>query len=185
MTADVEPRLVELAERRMLSPARELGYELRLVGATVLPQRQVIARTSQGAWLFVDHVEDPTAEQYQGKLPIPADQHTRLTELYRAGVRPDLVWLGHELPATWREGAPIPKLVPPPRHLREKDQRLTQRLRVATELFLKAIGATLSVPFAVAGAIAEAGLDPIVLGGVRHPQAPVVQWVLLAQWEWE
>jgi hypothetical protein len=185
LAAGVEPRLVELAERRMLSPARELGYELRLVGATVLPQWQVIARTSQGAWLFVDHVEDPTAEQYRGKIPVPAGQHARLMELYGGGVRPDLVWLGHELPATWREGDPIPRLVPPPRHLREKDQRLIQRLGVATRLLLKVVGATLSVPFAVAGAIAEAGLDPIVLGGVRHPDAPVVQWVLLAQWEWE
>jgi hypothetical protein len=185
LSADIEPRLIELAEQRMLSPARRHGYEVRLLGATVLPQRQVIARTSQGAWLFVDHVEDPTARQYKGKIPIPAEQHARLTALDRAGVHPDVVWLGHQLPATWREGDPIPQLVPAPRHLREKDQRLTQRLRVATELCLKGIGALLSAPVAVAGAIAEAGLDPIVLGGVRHPEAPVVQWVLLAQWDWE
>jgi hypothetical protein len=185
LSADLEPRLIELAEERMLSPARRQGYKVRLLGATVLPQRQVIARTSQGAWLFVDHVKDPTAKQYKGKIPVPVEQHARLTALARAGVRPDLVWLGHELPATWREGDAIPELVPPPRHLREKDERLTQRLRVATELFLKGAAALLSTPFVVAGAIAEAGLDPIVLGGVRHPEAPVVQWVLLAQWEWE
>lgn len=185
LSAEMEPRLMELAEQRMLSPAREHGYELRLLGATLLPQRQVIARTSQGAWLFVDHVEDPTAEQYDGKIPIPAEQHARLRALEAATVRPDVVWLGHQLPATWHEGDPIPQLVPPPRHLREKDERLTQRLRVATELFLKGAAALLSTPFVVAGAIAEAGLDPIVLGGVRHPKASVVQWVLLAQWKWE
>jgi hypothetical protein len=29
-----------------------------------------------------------------------------------------------------------------------------------------------------------AGADPIVLGGVVAPDAPVVEWALLAQWEW-
>lgn len=189
--ADVAPRLLELAEQRMLSPARERGYELRLLGATVLPQRQIIARTQTGAWLFVDNVEDPTATQYGGKLPIPAEQHARLTALDQAGVRPDVVWLGHELPTTYRDHDPIPELVPTPPHLREKDERLTQRLRVATTLFLKGAGATLgaaaALPLAAGSAVvgAVASLDPIVLGGVRHPDYPVVQWALLAQWEWE
>jgi hypothetical protein len=169
----------------MLAPARESGYELRLLGATVLPQRQVIARSPHGTWMFVDHVADPTAERYRGKIPIPAEQHARLAALDRAGVRPDLVWLGHELPDSWREGHPVP--VPAPAQLREKDQRLTARLRTATRLFLRGAGATLAVattPLAAAAALG-AGLDPIVLGGVRHPEAPVVEWALLAQWDWE
>lgn len=56
LASDVEPGLIALAERRMLAPARQRGYELRLVGATVLPQRQVIARSSWGTWIFTDHV---------------------------------------------------------------------------------------------------------------------------------
>jgi hypothetical protein len=189
LSADIEPRLNELAERKMLSPAREAGYELRLVGATVLPQRQVIARTKYGAWLFVNHADDPTANRYKGNVPVPAEQHERLAELDRVGVCPDLLWLGHELPATWQEGDLVP--VPAPRHLREKDHRLTQRLKTGTELFLKGAGATLTVaataPIALGAAVlaAGAGLDPIILGGAEHPDYPVVQWVLLAQWEWE
>lgn len=30
-----------------------------------------------------------------------------------------------------------------------------------------------------------AGLDPIVLGGVQHPALPVVNWTVLAQWNWD
>jgi hypothetical protein len=193
LSADIGPDLAEAAERRMLAPARKRGYELRLVGATVLPQRQVIARSQSGTWLFVDHVDDPTAHQYKGRIPIPAGEYARLTELDRAGVRPDLVWLGHELPPTWREGDPIP--VPTPIHLRRRDERLSRGMQLATGLMLRAVGATLAAPLVMAGAIAEAGaaavaeagagLDPVVLGGVRHSQAPIVQWALLAQWEWE
>lgn len=76
LNGDIEPRLIDLAQRWMLSPAREAGYELRLVEATVLPQRQVIARTEWGTWLFVDHVDDPTADAYGGDIPVPADQHS-------------------------------------------------------------------------------------------------------------
>lgn len=188
-SADVQARLLDRAEERMLAPARLRGYELRLVGATVLPQRKVIARTEHGTWMFVDHVEDPTADAYRGKIPIPAEQHARLADLHDAGVRPDLLWLGHQLPEGWREGDAVP--VPAPPHVRRKDERLIQRLGLATTLFVR--GAVASVafaaaaPLAAAGAIASAGagLDPIVLGGIRDPEAPVVQWALLAQWEWE
>lgn len=184
--SDVALALLDRAEQRLLAPARARGYELRLLGATVLPQRQVIARTPQGAWVFVDHVADPTALEYDGKIPIPAAEHAKLSELAAAGVRPDVVWLGHELPADYRDGEPIPQLVPSPAHLREKDQRLVQWLRTGSKLFLgfaAGLGAAALSPLMLAGALA--GLDPIVLGGVRHPELPVVQWVLLAQWAWE
>ena len=186
LSADVEPGLIELAEKRMLAPARQRGYELRLVGATVLPERQIIARSPSGAWLFVDHVEDPTVAEYGGKIPIPEAEHAKLTELARAHVSPDLVWLGHQLPDTWREGDAIPQLVPASAHLREKDERLIRRLDAATKLFLKGAGAAVTAavaPLALVGA--ATGLDPIILGGVRHPEWPIVEWCLLAQWQWK
>jgi hypothetical protein len=189
LSADVEPRLIELAEHRMLAPARRAGYELRLVGATVLPQRQVIARTEWGTWLFVDHVEDPTAQQYRGKIPVPAEHHARLTEMDRYGVSPDLIWLAHQQHEDWQEGDRV--VVPAPRHLREKDERLKVQMATGTNWFLKAAGAVVvaaaALPLSVVGAIAGAGvgLDPLVLGGVKHPELPVVEWVVLAQWEWE
>ena len=183
----VSSELAERTEARMLAPARQRGYELRLVGATVLPQRQVIARSQWGTWLFVDHAKDPTARQYGGKIPVPREQRAKLSDLAQAGVRPDLVWLAHELPASWTEGEAIPQLVPAPAHLREKDQRLVLRLRTVSDAALKAAGMTLRFAGTAASSLTVlgAGLDPIVLGGIKHPRYPVVEWAVLAQWEWE
>lgn len=193
LSAEVKHELAELADRRMLSPAREAGYNLRLVGATVLPQRQTIARTQHGAWLFVSHFEDPTADEYGGRLPIPEDQIAHLAQLYELNVRPQEVWFGHELPATYKDGDSIPQLVPPPKELREKDEQLALRLEKATKLFLTGAAATvtaaaaapLTVVGGAAGALAAIGTDPIIFGGVKHPKFPVVEWCGLAQWDWE
>lgn len=188
-STEVAHRLADLAEQKMLAPARLAQYELRLVGATVLPQRQVIARTKHGTWLFVNHVEDPTARRYGGNIPIPATEYAKLELLDQVGVRPDVVWLGHQVPDTWQAGQPVP--VPAPRQLREKDQRLELGIARGTELFLKGAGGVLTTaaaaPLALGAAMLSAGvgLDPIVFGGVVHPQAPVVMWAALAQWEWE
>lgn len=183
----VDPLLLEMTEQRMLVPARRVGQELAVAGTTALPQSQEVVDTQWGKWLFVDHVEDPTATQYGGDIPVPEKDHAKLVMLDRAGVRPDLVWLGHQLPASWKVGDPVP--VPAPRPLREKDAQLAQRLAVTTSWFLKAAGALLAAAAAPAalGAVAFAGvgLDPIVLGGVKHPDHPVVQWCVLAQWEWQ
>lgn len=47
VAGDIEPQLTAMAEQRMLTPARTARYELALVGATVLPQRQVICRSAK------------------------------------------------------------------------------------------------------------------------------------------
>jgi hypothetical protein len=176
LDAEIERTLTELTEHRMLTPARRAGYELQLVGATVLPQRQTISRTQWGTWLFVDHTEDPTAEEYGGQVPIPTDQLAHLSMLDQHGVQPDLAWIIHQLPATYKDGDPLPQLVPAPRHLREKDERLSLWL---AKIIKRVKGAAKNL------AEAGAGLDPVVLGGVKHPELPVVQWCVLAQWEWE
>ncbi len=177
-----QAELADRMEARVLSPARTRGYELRLVGATVLPHGKVISRSQWGTWLFVEHWDDPTAPQYGGKIPIPAAEHTKLTTLVEAGVRPDLLWLAHELPAGWKEGDRLDQLVPAPAHLRKKDERLVRQLQKITSATMKVAGATAG---AVSGLLTDGvGLDPIVLGGVRHPEYPIVMWTVLAQWEW-
>ena len=196
VSVEIERQLYELVEARVLEPGLRAGYELQLAGATVLPQRQQIVQTKYGKWMFVNHVADPTARRgavdvirrKRAKIPIPPAELDRLQALERAGVHVDLVWLGHQLPDTWEEGQMVP--VTTPKHLREKDQRLKQRLMTGTELWLKAATATLAGAFALpaigaAGLLAGVGTDPIVLGGIKHPDYPVVHWVLLAQWEWE
>lgn len=183
----VRSTLLDLTEQRVLTPARRAGYELSLLGATVLPQKQVIAQTQTGKWLLVSHFEDPTARAYKGKIPVPAEQLDKLVQIDTAGARLDHIWLGHQLPDTWRQGDAVP--VPPPRELREKDERLKLTLAKAMNLYLKGAGALLAsaaAPLALgAAAFAGAGLDPVILGGIQHPEYPVVQWTLLAQWEWE
>jgi hypothetical protein len=165
-----------LTRERILEPAENAGLEVALFGASLLPQEQTICRTSQGTWLFVDNHDDPTAAQYGGKIPLPAVQYHRLTSLAHAGVRPDHVWLAHQLPSDW-DGARLPQLVPAPAPLRQQDEVLLDNVR----RFMRGVG-ELAVGL---GAAAAQGLDPIVLGGVQHPALPVVSWVVLAQWTWE
>ncbi len=182
MSAEVQSGLSSLVDERMLIPAREAGYELALVGATVLPTEQTIAKTERGTWLFVDHVNDPTAGEYGGRLPIPAEQLAHLAELDRVGVRPQVVWIGHELPPDYKEGEPVPRLVPPPRQLREKDQRLTLSLGAAARAWATGLAALVAAPVAALG---ELGTDPIIFGGVQHPDQPIVAWCVLCSWDWE
>lgn len=180
LTAEIERSLDELAEHRMLSPARRAGYELPSVGVTGLPQHEVRAQTEWGNWLFVDHLEDPTAKEFKNKIPVPDDQKDRLFELRRHGVRPQLAWLIHQLPDSYKESDPLPQLVPPPRELREKDEQLRLTIINTINMFFKGMAKTVEKV-----ADAAVNLDPIVLGGVQHPDLPIVKWCLLAQWEWK
>jgi hypothetical protein len=181
--------LTKRADVRLLAPACEAGYELSLLGTTVLPQRQVIRRTQQGTWLLTDYRQDATAALYGGRIPIPAESHARLTELAAAGVAPDHVWLAHQLPGDWQPGQPVDALVPDPKHLRQRDQRLIRGLQAASRTAAQvlavgglALGTMALAPLAMLGGV---GLDPVVLGGVQHPTLPLVVWVELARWEWQ
>ena len=158
-----------VARRRVIEPARAAGIELPLLGVSELPTAPIRFDGAAGTWLVTSAAQDPTARATGGRVPVPAEVHRRLRGLRDAGVGVDLVWLAHELPAPGLTDAAIAKLVPPPR-----DGRLAGRVRGA-------IGRV--APLAGVG-LAVAALDPIVLGGVRHPTAPAVAWVELARWTW-
>lgn len=180
---DLEPRLTELAVERMLQPADRLGCKLDLVGCTVLPQNQEIHLSEQGNWLFAHPQHDPSASRYGGRVPIPAAQREHLTTLSRAGVRPDHVWIAHELPADFERTDIAERLVPAPQRLRKRDDVLLRRARNFLALSKDAVGAAASLPALALGAFV--GLDPVVLGGVQHPTEDAVLWAILAQWEWD
>jgi hypothetical protein len=95
--------------------------------------------------------------------------------------------MAHQLPGGWQEGDRLDRLIPAPAHLREKDERLMHALQAASQLALRVAGTTVRVAGTAVGALADisVGLDPIVFGGVVHPEVPVVAWVALAQWEWQ
>src|SRR5215218_3287125 len=63
---DIERCLFELAEQRMLLPARRAGYELQTIGVSVLPELPTEDITTQDhrRWRVSDPSHDPTAKQY-------------------------------------------------------------------------------------------------------------------------
>jgi len=186
MGVEVERALWKLADERMLAPAREAGYTLAVLGATSLPTERSVAETDHGKWLFVNHLDDPTADEYAGDLPIPPDQLEHLAALDAVGVNPQLAWIGHQLPEDYRIGDPIPRLVPPPRELRERDQRLALTLGSIARVWAMTLGALIAAPAAAGvAALSLVGTDPIIFGGVRHPEQPVVAWCVLCSWDWE
>lgn len=173
---------MELVEQRLALPARRVGYELRAIGPSAVPERSGPVWTPAGPWWLNSHLNDPTAEEFKGKIPVPPEQIARLQKLNEAGVRPDHLWLAHELPSGYKGGDPLPQLVPPPKHLREKDERLTVVLKRAAKALGMVAGTTLAI---AASPIALIGADPIILGGVEHPTEPIVGWCILCQWNWE
>lgn len=189
---ELQRSMSALAESHMLAPARRAGIELPLLGITHPPVHEQVQTLPNGStWVFANHVDDPTAREYRGRIPIPRAQLARLSQIRDAGVRPQHVWIAHEQPPGYPVGGSTQPLVPTPRELREKDERLMLALGAATRLFAKGAGYTLAAaaaaPAMALGAVAAlgAGLDPVVLGGVKHPDYPLFAWCVLAQWEWE
>ena len=181
----------ELAEHRMLAPARSAGIELQFLGITHPPVHEQEHKLPSGIWKFVDHVNDPTAREFGGKIPIPQAKIAELVQLRDACVCPQHLWIVHQMPHGYQPGEPTPQLVPVPRELREKDERLQVGLTAATRLFVKGAAVTLAAAAAPGAAILSAGagalvgLDPVILGGVEHPTLPLFAWCAPAQWDWE
>jgi hypothetical protein len=72
--------------------------------------------------------------------------------------------------------------VPDAPRYRELDERLATGIRhLLNAAAMSALG--------IATGVAEVGkalakLDPVILGGIRHPHRPIAAWVVLAQWDW-
>ncbi|MEX2448115.1 MAG: hypothetical protein WD404_05150 [Solirubrobacterales bacterium] len=180
-TASTE--LAGLVEQRLLTPAASIGIELPVIGVSEVPDRPVLAYAGDRPWYFCDHIEDPTARRLDGYIPVPEAEHQRLVFLRDAGVRPDLVWLGHELPPDWREDEELPDLVPPDVRPVVRPGTLTvggqQR---AVQVVRGVVDGTLGRLRAFGSALER--LDPIVLGGVTDADGEQVAWVELARWTW-
>ena len=188
--------------RRLLDPALKIGRDdIEVVGVTLIPDRPLVHQTAKGTWFFAcDYTQDPGLVRDRG-IAIPAKELARLRELRDAGVDPDLFWIGHEVPDGWTPDQPLPDLVPDAKRYRDLDVGLEEYVRGAADLsarivrgVARAIGAVavggsgLAAGAAAAGGGGEAslvGIDPVILGGIKHPTRPVAAWARLASWEWD
>jgi len=191
------PRQLELKEavsRRVLAPARLIGEELEVAGLAPIPDGPLVQQTPHGTWFFAaDYLNDPGLRQDRA-IAIPDRELTRLHQLRDAGVSVDLIWIAHELPEHWRPDVPLPLVVPDAPRYRQLDQSLEKFVIGAAQLTFKAARG-IAIATAAAGALgvglvggiatAGVGVDPVILGGIRHPSEPIAFWVVLAQWEWE
>lgn len=192
LPAEREGLLIELEEplrRLLLDPARSIGRDdIEVVSVTDVPRGPMVRRTENGSWFFAsDFLEDPGLAR-DGGIAIPDNELQKLRALRDAGLRPDLIWIAHELPPEWTPNQPLPDLVPDPPNIRTLDETLERFVRTTTKVSFEvvrgvAIGVGLGVGLALSP-IALIGLDPVILAGVRHPERPYAAWVKLAQWEW-
>jgi hypothetical protein len=179
----VSTELAASVEQRLLTPAASIGTELPVIGVSEVPHQPVLAYAGDRPWYFCDYIEDPTARQFGGYIPVPEVEHRRLVKLRDAGVHADLVWLAHEVPATWHEGEELLDLVPPDVRPVVRpgtvtvggQQRAVQVVRrMAEGAFggLRTLAANLE------------RLDPIVLAGVIDSTGEQAAWVELCRWSW-
>jgi hypothetical protein len=189
--------MTEPIERQLLAPARRAGEELAIVGVTSLPRGPLVQRSASGTWFIAsDWPDDPSLKQ-DGAIAIPEAELERLHRLRNAGVRPDFLWIAHELPENWKPGQSLPTIVPDAPRYRELDNRMAAAIRpvltatvgLAVVAGLGLAAGTLAAGTAIAAGAVAAGtaiatLDPVILIGVRHPREPLVAWALAAQWDW-
>jgi len=184
LTPLLERHLASRSETFMLQPARSAGLTLPIVGVSRRPTRPELVTIGETPWLLADALNDPLTKSSGGGQLIPADQRERLIALMQAGVKPDLTWIAHELPA----GTTLETLdqVPAPKKSRVKqmDDRLGKTIAsVGKAGKYAALGAALA-PFAAVGLLlAPLSVDPIIFGGVLSSDGELVAWAELARWD--
>lgn len=190
------PVLAERLERQVFAPARSIGEELSLVAITEPPPPVSIMHPPQGGtWVAAYHDTDPVARGRGGYLHAPEDEIERLTRLFEAGVQPDVILIGHQLPDHWRQGDPVPAAYLPGEVSTANRVLAAQAgavevglglLRAAAKVGAGVGAATVgSAAFAGVGIASLALLDPFILGGVREPKSGLIGWAVLGGWDEE
>ena len=186
----------EQLERQVFAPARSIGEELSLVTITQPPPPVSIMHPPQGGtWVAAYHDTDPVAHGRGGCLHAPEDEIERLTRLFEAGVEPDAILIGHQLPGHWRQGDPVPAAYLPGESSTASRVLAAQAGAVEVGLGLLRAAAKVGIGAAAVGVSAAtfagaaigslALLDPFVLGGVREPKTGLIGWVPLGGWDEE
>lgn len=184
------PVLERQLERRVLAPARSIGENLPLVAITEPPPPVSILHPPQGGtWVAASYDRDPVALA-RGALHAPEAEIERLTRLHKAGVDPDVILVGHQLPGRWQPGDPVSAAYLPAEVATVDRLLATQAAAVNAGVdFLRTlagIGAGLgAATVAGVGQLADAAvlLDPFVLGGINEPKTGLVGWVFLGGWD--
>ncbi|HXF31573.1 MAG TPA: hypothetical protein VN522_08625 [Solirubrobacterales bacterium] len=184
------PALEHQLERQILAPARSVGEDLSLVAITEPPPPVSIMHPPQGGtWIAARHDRDPVAAA-RGALHAPEAEIERLRRLHEAGMRPDVILVGHQLPGRWQPGDPVPPAYLPGEAATVNRVLAAQSSAVAFGLGLvqAAAGIGGGLGQAAAGGVARLGetvaaLDPVILGGTREPETGLIGWVFLGGWD--
>jgi hypothetical protein len=184
------PALERQLERRVLAPARKLGEDLPLVAITEPPPPVSIMHPPQGGTWIAAHADRDPVAMARGALHAPEAEIERLTKLYDAGMRPDLILVGHQLPGRWQPGDPVPAAYLPGETsaVNRVLAAQTAALGFGLGLIQAAAGIGVGLVGAAAGGMgnlvdAAAALDPFVLAGIRDPQTGLVGLVYLGGWD--
>lgn len=196
----VRQELETLVGSRIIGPAKAIGYDLSARGFSEPLTAETWWQRPGGDWvLATPRALDPAVVQSGGQMPAPPEVCGRIAELHRHGVTCDHVAVLQVLPAGVGPGDPLPDLVPKGAPALGDEQAVALS-QAALDLAVQAVkgvavlsGAAVAGGLAVgAGGVAALGglavgvarLDPILLGGIEHPEVPAVAWAELAHWEW-
>jgi hypothetical protein len=184
------PALKRQLERRVLAPARRIGEELSLVAITEPPPPVSIMHPPQGGtWIAARADCDPVAE-VRGALHAPEAEIARLAKLYEAGVDPDVILVGHQLPDRWQPGDPVPAAYLPA-EVATVDRLLATQAAVAGigfDFLRTLAGIRVGLGAATAAGIsraadAVAALDPFLLFGTRDTESGLIGWTFAGAWD--
>lgn len=185
----------DAVRQRLLQPADHAGHSLEVLGRSEQPPNGYPWLAPTGRWwTFFEHDSDPTALMYGGVV-VPAEVRSKLEQLLREGFAPDVILVGHELPARWEPGDPLPSLVPaapPSTELPARQALYLPDPKKSADVAVRTAGALGKAAFAIGKSAAQIGvalgaslaqLDPVILAGVRHEDGSVT-WVEVVRWTW-